>query len=405
MDKTKEEKKLIVKMLGDFSVTWGDENISLGRNPYGKLAQLFQILMLAPGGKVSKEKLMVDLYKYDECSNQNNSINNGIYRLRKIFSQAGIPGGTYISSENGFCTWDPAIPVEVDALEFARLIREGREAELPESLELLYQAWNLYRGDLLARNSMEEWVIPETLYYKQLYRECTRLMGHDLLEQERYEDLYTLYSKASGIEPCEEWHLGQLDALMAMGEYDQAYRAYEKMTQDYTAASGRPASEEMLRRLRSISRHLKGGYENIHDIQRHLLDADTGENMGSGAYKCSYPNFVDVYCFLKRMAERVDIPASLMQCTIVNRQKVPAQNKSAYQKGELLSQAIKSSLRSGDIYTRYNTGQFLIILNQAELRNCRKIFSRIMVSYEKLGGNRRDVACQITPIRSKQNKK
>ena len=56
-----------------------------------------------------------------------------------------------------------------------------------------------------------------------------------LKEKERWEDLYTLYTTALGIETYEEWQLGQLDALIALGEYEKAYKTYEKRKADNPA--------------------------------------------------------------------------------------------------------------------------------------------------------------------------
>lgn len=62
------EKRLYVKLLGDFSVWYGDERVNMGRSSAGRLAQLFQLLMISPGYQISKEKLMADLYKSGELS-------------------------------------------------------------------------------------------------------------------------------------------------------------------------------------------------------------------------------------------------------------------------------------------------------------------------------------------------
>ena len=62
------------------------------------------------------------------------------------------------------------------------------------------KAWLLYRGPLLASNSIEEWAIPENLHYKELYRDRTNQIADILKEKERWEDLYTLYTTALGIE-------------------------------------------------------------------------------------------------------------------------------------------------------------------------------------------------------------
>ena len=54
-----------------------------------------------PGFQISKEKLMADIYKSGEFNNRNNSVNNAVYRLRKMLTDAGVPGDEYIAIENG----------------------------------------------------------------------------------------------------------------------------------------------------------------------------------------------------------------------------------------------------------------------------------------------------------------
>ena len=134
------EKRLYVKLLGDFSVWYGDERVNMGRSSAGRLAQLFQLLMISPGYQISKEKLMADLYKSGELSNKNNSINNVIYRLRKMLIDANVPGDAYIVIENGNCIWKSEIPVFVDAAEFKRLIDESSQVPEEERLRMLKEA-------------------------------------------------------------------------------------------------------------------------------------------------------------------------------------------------------------------------------------------------------------------------
>ena len=334
------EKRLYVKLLGDFSVWYGDERVNMGRSSAGRLAQLFQLLMISPGYQISKEKLMADLYKSGELSNKNNSINNVIYRLRKMLIDANVPGDEYIVIENGNCIWKSEIPVFVDAAEFKRLIDESSQVPEEERLRMLKEAWLLYRGPFLASNSIEEWAIPENLHYKELYRNCTNQIADTLRENELWEDLYTLYTTAVSIEPYEEWQLGQLDALIALGQYEKAYQVYE----------------------------------------------------------CPYPTFMDVYCSLKRISARTEIFCCLMQCTIINRKKLPVQKAVAAKKGKLLGDAIKNTLRYGDIFTQYNTARFLLILNHTRKEDGKIVFKRIAQVYEEMGGNKRDIDYQITPM-------
>lgn len=390
------EKKLYVNLLGEFSVWYGDKKVYMGRISTGRQAQLFQLLMISPGFQISKEKLMADIYKSGEFNNRNNSVNNAIYRLRKMLTDAGVPGDEYIAIENGNCVWKEDIPVQVDTVEFKRLLEESRDAEDDDKLHILQEAWLLYRGPLLASNSIEEWAIPENLHYKELYRDCTNQIADILKEKERWEDLYTLYTTALGIETYEEWQLGQLDALIALGEYEKAYKTYEKAVRIYTEVSDLPVSEEMLKRSRKISQYLKGGYEDLDDIQVSFLEV--AKKSEEQVYECPYPNFMDVYCSILRLGARIEVVSCLMQCTIVNRKKLPVQKAVAAKKSALLLQAIKQTLRYGDIFTQYNTSRFLIILNHTKKENGKIVFNRIAKVYEELGGNRRDIDYQITPM-------
>ncbi len=90
------EKKLYVNLLGEFSVWYGDKKVYMGRTSTGRQAQLFQLLMISPGFQISKEKLMADIYKSGEFNNRNNSVNNAVYRLRKMLTDAG--GGVQVTN-------------------------------------------------------------------------------------------------------------------------------------------------------------------------------------------------------------------------------------------------------------------------------------------------------------------
>ena len=69
------KKKLTVHMLGRFSLQYGDEVLSLGRNSASKLAQLLQILWLSGEKGIGRDDLVGMLYDRDSLSSLNNSLN------------------------------------------------------------------------------------------------------------------------------------------------------------------------------------------------------------------------------------------------------------------------------------------------------------------------------------------
>ena len=53
-----------------------------------------------------------------------------------------------------------------------------------------------------------------------------------------------------------------------------------------------------------------------------------------------------------------------------------------------LEQALKSSLRSGDLYTRYSANQYLILLIGIEEENCGLVIERINQRMERTAGKK-----------------
>lgn len=123
------KKKLTVYMLGRFSLQYGDEVLSLGRNSASKLAQLLQILWLSGEKGIGRDDLVGMLYDRDSLSSLNNSLNNLIYRLRHVLPLGGFPKSQYVINRDGVYFWDQEIPVWVDAREFENLIEAGERME------------------------------------------------------------------------------------------------------------------------------------------------------------------------------------------------------------------------------------------------------------------------------------
>lgn len=120
-----DDKALYVHMLGEFHVNYGTKAISFGRNNLAKSVQLFQIMVLNKKTGVSKGSLVQYLYGRDEVENGNSSLNNTIFRLRKLLESAGLPKDNYITVQNGMCRWNEEIPIYADIYEFEELTSKG----------------------------------------------------------------------------------------------------------------------------------------------------------------------------------------------------------------------------------------------------------------------------------------
>lgn len=87
-----------------------------------------------------------------------------------------------------------------------------------------------------------------------------------------------------------------------------------------------------------------------------LPDKDESE----GAYRCNYPQFVDVYRWMVRMSERNHIRLCLLLCTLKPDRK--EQEIISGHQMERFGKLLEKSIRYSDVYTRYSLNKYLVLL-------------------------------------------
>ena len=87
-----------------------------------------------------------------------------------------------------------------------------------------------------------------------------------------------------------------------------------------------------------------------------LPDKDESE----GAYRCNYPQFVDVYRWMVRMSERNHIRLCLLLCTLKPDRK--EQEIISGHQMERFVKLLEKSICYSDVYTRYSLNKYLVLL-------------------------------------------
>lgn len=349
--------RLCIKMLGGFSITYEERPISFGKRSHSRFLQLLQILVLHQDG-IAKERLIESLYEWEDIANKNNSLNTLIYRLRKQLVAAGMPEEEYIKVNKGLCVWSGSMPLETDVKAFEREYREAQRAE-DEKEELLHlmKMWELYRGELLPQLANESWVIVESVRLKRLYEDCVRRLTDILKKKQEYQQMYKVYTAAAELYPLDEWQVGQVESLMKMEKYEDAFQLYKKTVKIYSEELGLPPSQKMLDSFQQMREKLVKKEESFEEIKSYLEDYESEQ----GAYYCAYPHFVDTYRVLCRVTERSGHSMFLMSCTL-NQLTQNKEKKNLELMTDWLRQAICRSLRRGDLCTRYSKNNYLILL-------------------------------------------
>ncbi len=397
MDKRKNV--IEVSMLGKFVVRYEGKEIVLGRNTTAKFIQLLQIVWLCGEEGISKENLIKSLYDVDSQANINNSFNNLIYQMRRQMIRAGLPDNDYIQKKGGVFITDPAISVDVDALEFKSLCKlADTEVDLTQKYEYYRKALKLYNGALLPDLNTEIWVITENTRIEEMFEKAVVWCGQYAKNIKDYEEMYRVYSIAADIYPDRDWQAEQIDALLCMGDFKDANALYDKTVRFYSEEMGIPPSDKMLECYDRMSAKIIFEPGKISDIQSDIVEKDSIQNKDR-AYNCSYPGFIDAYHVLSRNMERSGYSVFMMLCTLVDYEGKAIQNAEKLKfRSQALNDAIAVTLRQGDTYTKYSESQYLILLVGTSQEDCEIIYKRLAAKLKELAGSRVEIKYNVVSL-------
>lgn len=389
-----------VCMLGDFSITYAGRSIFLGKKITAKFMQLLLIVWLQGEKGITKEQLIKALYDRSDVADFNNSVNNLLYQLRRQMASEGLPKGEYISRVNGVYVTDKNFPVKIDAHEFERRMLQAEQAENEqEQCACCQKAFELYRGGLLMSVCTEMWVIEENMRLKRLYENCVRRLGEYFKKKNDVASMIAVYEQAAKLYPWDDWQISQIDGLIMNGDYNKAIKLYDDMVYRYYEEMGLPPTKKMLdckERLSQIDRQLPNKIENI----KRGIREEPREAAGAGeSYYCSYQSFVDICRVLKRNMERTEGSAVLILCTLVDYEgKIIKNQEKLKLRSAVLGEVIGSCIRKGDIFTRYNASQYLVLLVGSSRKGSERVYRRIRKKLKEKSGSRAELECAAVSL-------
>lgn len=387
-------KKLVVKMFGRFSASYGDEALSFGRQMDSKFVQLFQILMIRPEQGFSKRSIAEVLYKPGEVEDTNASLNNTIFRLRKYLETSPLPHGNYVCLNAGVLRFGGEVEVESDAWNFENAGRAfEEEQDERKKADLCEKACGLYQGEFLPQLANEQWVIERNgNYQKQYFAMLNYLLGF-LKKEGDYRKIENLSARAAQIYPYEGWENWQIDSLIALNLHQEAEEVYKK-TAAHLQEMGGFLSKKQQARFQKIASRIRQPEGAEEEIRKYLVETLQGQ----GAYACTLPSFLDCFHMLKRVIKRGSIHYVLLLCTILNGKGHPVDkdNRKHCEKLEKkLCETFQNYLRLGDIYTKYSENQYLLLCLGAERDNIAEIGARIDLDFRKRSGGREGIGYRL----------
>lgn len=400
--------RIDISMLGGFSITVNGQYMGLGQNNKANFLKLIQIILLNHEKGISKRELIDGVFGFKDLLDENNSLNNLLHQARTQLKKSGIPGKRYIEGKKGvyFPEKPEGYEVFIDVRAYRELCQQAeQEPNRDHRAELYAKAFELYRGELLPEFSTDNWVILESVKLKRYFDELVNFLGEYYHQNEDYEKLYNLYSRASTIYPDGGWQTNVIDALILRKEYKDAYELYNKTARYYLDELEVPLPDELIRCYERIYDDIKVVSDDIEEIQAGILERDAalknskGDITSLGSYYCAFSSFIDVYNVLRRNLVRRGNSIFMMLCTLVDYEGKPIQNQEKLTiRADALKQALYEGLRQGDVYTKYSSSQFLLLLIGTKKEDCSSIYHRISKKLKDLAGSRAELKYRIVSL-------
>lgn len=404
---TKKKTKIYVQMLGGFSITVGDEKLDLGSNSKANFLKLTEIVLLRGMGGVSKRDLIDGIFGHKSLLDENNSLNNLLHQARTQLKKAGMPGRKIIDGKRGVYAPEnnPDYEYILDVQEFEDVCLKAKSEKRDDKKLYYYQkAFGIFGGELLPEFATDYWVILESVRLKRLYDDVVDFLGKHYKEAEDFEALFDLYDKANKIYPDNGWQIEMIDALILRKEYKTAYELYTKCAHYYQDELEVPIPDALRSCYERLSDNVRVVTDDIRQIQANIIrkDEKLKSEMGTrkiGAYLCPFTSFIDVYHVLRRNLERRGSSIFMMLCTLVDYEGKPIQNQEKLNaRAEILQQSLSEGLRKGDVYTKYSSSQYLILLIGTKREDCAIIYQRLSRRVKELAGSRAEFRYRIVSL-------
>ena len=357
---------LQIRMLGGCSLTYGDKTIGDANYHLKKPWMLLAYLITFRSREVPVEELINLLYPGEQGTRPTGALKTLVYRVRELLDELGLPESRdMILVARGSYAWNAEVPIALDADIFELACQRSGTAWLTpeEKLETCLGALALYRGDYLSKAMGERWVNQLAPYYHSMYIRLVQTTAGLLSQQERWEDVIQVCGRAIQIDQYEEsfyYHL--IRSLIRTGQTRQALERYKRMYSLFYTELGVPPSAEMVELYQEInqerSRDVSREGMDLAAVSRFLLQDD----QLTGAFFCELEVFTNIYNLEARSIARSgrSMCLAMVSATMRDGSTPPLRMLNDYM--DKLGDCIQTTLRRGDVVSKYSVSQFILLL-------------------------------------------
>ncbi|NLY18788.1 MAG: response regulator receiver protein [Clostridiaceae bacterium] len=372
--------KITIHTLGSFEICRNNECVYLPSAKSTKLWDLFKFLLANKGMGMPPETILENLYPDENYENPKNTLQNLVYRLRKLLNGEEIFSnyGCNILFSNGCYSLYIPDDIALDTDIFEQYLHEAdihKYECLQKTADCLEKAISLYRGDYFPELVYEDWVIPKRNYYRRLFTQAVNDLTNIYKQKKEYDDSIRICEKAIQIEPYEEeFHISLMESLIEKGKISEARKHYGYITSLLYKQFGIKPTVEMQRIYHTLKDD-RYKIDNGLTIDEYVED----ENKG-GAFYCDPKVFRSLFIIEKRRNERANEPVLPVSFNFEGKDNSDINaNSSIFI--EFRKFLIKS-LRKGDVVTTWNDRYLLVLLPRIDYKGVRVVTDRIIKQFQ-----------------------
>lgn len=374
--------KIYVQTLGEFSIRIGEKEVSDQSNQSKKPWRLLKYLIVFQKKAISPSELISTIWMDDTGANPNGALKTLMFRSRRLLEPLGISPQKLLVQQQGSYGWTKEYETVLDADQFeeicSRVLSQANPNE--DILELCLEGLTLYKGDFLPNSEYESWVIPISAYYHSLYQKLVYKTIELLTEKEDYSRITLICQNAISIEPFdEEFYYHLVYALYKDGHISQAIEQYNHTTDlFYNEFSISPSQ-----RFKDLYKLIQDSEQNV-ATNLDVIQETLREEASGGAFYCEYPVFRDLFQLERRSIERTGDSIYLCLLTLSDLNDKTPKNPVLSKAMDHLNNAIRTSLRCSDVYTRYSVSQYIILLPTVTVELGEMVMKRILSNFHKM---------------------
>ncbi len=350
-------------LLGSFS--YEKQTLKAGR----KALSFLQYLIVNHERNISAEELIEEFWP-EHSNDPANALRRMLFKVRDLLKEMYPEQGELLLTLSGCYAWKQDVCLELDIKQFETACLEAAKKEGEERREALLLAVSFYKGDFLPAND-SQWALGPRQYYRALYLDACKTLLPLLKKKEQWIEMLSICEQAYRIDFTEEeFMVSQMQALIAMGQPEQAMERYEsfrnRLLEEFQTE---PSSH--VEQLYTLAAGLRKKDMGVSDIFGILREKSEGK-----AFFCSFEMFRGIVTL-----ERRHLARSKGNSTLV----IVRLGRGAVSVTDVrrLERVLLDSLREGDPVARLEAGAYILMLTGANVEHTQMVISRLDRTFHK----------------------